>query len=183
MPIRICPRMGARWPSTANCSGPPHLAGRRRRQQSANAVRWPRSRRRAWNSGLVTKWQVHRLCHEAAGATDDNESEVYVMEFGRLRHQAPYRRARGRSHPHWSGWQAPLQFRLRDARPKGRLIPPMDRYLQHGRGRFDIRRHTDRRQSAPIRCPPGGTSVAHRKTLAVAGLSGRSSRSTAIPKR
>lgn len=109
-----------------------------------------------------------------AGATGDDESDVYVMRpdgsgIRRLT-EAPG----DDSHPHWSADGRRIFFNSARATPD--LAAPWNRqwidiYSMAADG-SDIRRHTDCRAVCTYPAPsPDGRSVAHRKTLPVTGLS------------
>jgi TolB protein len=109
-----------------------------------------------------------------AGATDENESEIYVMRSGGSGVQRLTTVAGDDSHPHWSADGKRIFFNSARATPDLKADWAqqwIDIYSMASDG-SDVRRHTDCRAvcTYPVPSPDGG-AVAHRKTLRTAGLS------------
>lgn len=109
-----------------------------------------------------------------AGATDENESEVYVMRPDGSGVRRLTNAAGDDSHPHWSVDGRRIFFNSARSTPDLKADWTrqwIDIYSMAADG-SDVRRHTDCRAvcTYPVPSPDGGT-VAHRKTLGTAGLS------------
>jgi TolB protein len=108
-----------------------------------------------------------------AGATDENESEIYVMRADGLEVRRLTTAPGDDSHPHWSADGKRIFFNSARATPDLKADWTrqwIDIYSMAADG-SDVRRHTDCRAVCTYPVPsPDGRSVAHRKTLAVAGL-------------
>jgi len=109
-----------------------------------------------------------------AGAADDNESEVYVMKSDGSGIKRLTAAPGDDSHPHWSADGKRIFFNSARATPDLKADWTrqwIDIYSMAADG-SDTRRHTDCRAVCTYPVPsPEGRSVAHRKTLAVAGRS------------
>lgn len=108
-----------------------------------------------------------------AGATDENESEIYVMSADGRDVQRRTHAAGDDSHPHWSADGKRIFFNSARATPDQRAdwtTQWIDIYSMAMDG-SDIRRHTDCRAVCTYPVPsPNGEFVAHRRTLPTAGL-------------
>jgi TolB protein len=109
-----------------------------------------------------------------AGATDENESEIYVMRSDGSGVQRLTEAAGDDSHPHWSADGKRVFFNSARATPDLKADWTrqwIDIYSMASDG-SDVRRHTDCKAvcTYPVPSPDGGT-VVHRKTLGSAGLS------------
>ncbi len=109
-----------------------------------------------------------------AGATDENESEIYVMRADGSARQRLTNAPGDDSHPHWSADGTRIFFNSARATPDLKADWTrqwIDIYSMAADG-SDVRRHTDCKAvcTYPVPSPDGG-SVVHRKTLATAGLS------------
>jgi TolB protein len=109
-----------------------------------------------------------------AGATDDNESEIYVMRADGTEVRRLTDAPGDDSHPHWSADGARIFFNSARATPDLKAdwtAQWIDIYSMAADG-GDVRRHSDCRAVCTYPVPsPDGRSVAHRKTLGIAGLS------------
>ena len=109
-----------------------------------------------------------------AGATDENESEIYLMRPDGSGVRRLTNAAGDDSHPHWSADGKRIYFNSARATPDlkaGWTLQWIDIYSMAGEG-SDVRRHTDCRAVCTYPVPsPDGSTVAHRKTLGTAGLS------------
>ena len=109
-----------------------------------------------------------------AGASDENESEVYVMRSDGSGIRRLTSTPGDDSHPHWSSDGKRIFFNSARSTPDLKADWTrqwIDIYSMAADG-TDMRRHTDCRAVCTYPVPsPDGRSVAHRKTLAVAGLS------------
>lgn len=108
-----------------------------------------------------------------AGATDENESEIYVMAADASNIRRLTAVPGDDSHPHWSGDGKRIFFNSARATPDLKAdwtAQWIDIYSMAAEG-SDVRRHTECRAVCTYPVPsPDGSSVVHRKTLAVAGL-------------
>ena len=108
------------------------------------------------------------------GATDENESEIYVMRSDGSGAQRLTNAPGDDSHPHWSADGTRIFFNSARATPD--LTADwtrqwIDIYSMAADG-SDVRRHTECRAVCTYPVPsPDGRTVAHRKTLGSAGLS------------
>ena len=109
-----------------------------------------------------------------AGATDENESEIYVMGADGSEIRRLTGAAGDDSHPHWSMDGKRIFFNSARATPDLKTdwtAQWIDIYSMAADG-SDIRRHTDCRAVCTYPAPsPDGRSVVHRMTLGSAGLS------------
>lgn len=109
-----------------------------------------------------------------AGATDENESDIYVMNPDGLGVRQLTATPGDDSHPHWSADSRRIFFNSARATPdlKADWTAQWIDIYSMGRDDGDVRRHTDCRAVCTYPVPsPDGKSVAHRKTLQAAGLS------------
>jgi TolB protein len=109
-----------------------------------------------------------------AGATDENESEIYAMRPDGSGVQRLTNTPGDDSHPHWSADGKRIFFNSARATPDLRadwIRQWIDIYSMAADG-SDVRRHTECKAvcTYPVPSPDGG-SVVHRKTLATTGLS------------
>jgi TolB protein len=108
-----------------------------------------------------------------AGATDENESEIYVMAADASAIRRLTAAPGDDSHPHWSGDGKRIFFNSARATPDLKAdwtAQWIDIYSMAADG-SDVRRHTECRAVCTYPVPsPDGRSVIHRKTLAVAGV-------------
>jgi TolB protein len=109
-----------------------------------------------------------------AGATDENESEIYVMRADGSEIRRLTATPGDDSHPHWSADGKRIFFNSARATPdlKAEWTRQwIDIYSMAADG-SDVRRHTDCKAVCTYPVPsPDGRSVAHRKTLGTAGFS------------
>jgi TolB protein len=107
------------------------------------------------------------------GATDENESEIYVMRADGSGARRLTSVAGDDSHPHWSADGKRIFFNSARATPSLKAdwtLQWIDIYSMAVDG-SDVRRHTDCRAVCTYPAPsPDGTVVAHRKTLGTSGL-------------
>lgn len=108
-----------------------------------------------------------------AGATDDNESEIYVMRADGSDIRRLTNTPGDDSHPHWSADGKRIFFNSARATPDLKADWTrqwIDIYSMAADG-SDVRRHTECRAVCTYPVPsPDGRTVAHRQTLAAAGL-------------
>lgn len=108
-----------------------------------------------------------------AGATDENESEIYVMDRDGSGPRRLTMAPGDDSHPHWSADGRRIFFNSARATPDLKADWTrqwIDIYSMAADG-SDVRRHTDCRAVCTYPVPsPDGRTVAHRKTLAAAGF-------------
>jgi TolB protein len=108
-----------------------------------------------------------------AGATDENESEIYAISPAGSGIRRLTNAPGDDSHPHWSSDGRRIFFNSARATPDLKADWTrqwIDIYSMAADG-SDLRRHTDCRAVCTYPVPsPNGRSVAHRKTLATAGL-------------
>jgi TolB protein len=108
-----------------------------------------------------------------AGATDENESEIYVMRGDGSGVRRLTTTTGDDSHPHWSADGKRIFFNSARDTPdlKAEWTRQwIDIYSMAADG-SDVRRHTDCRAVCTYPVPsPDGRSVAHRRTLSAAGL-------------
>lgn len=108
-----------------------------------------------------------------ASATDENESEIYVMRSDGSAVRRLTQASGDDSHPHWSADGKRIFFNSARATPDLKADWTrqwIDIYSMAADG-SDLRRHTDCRVVCTYPVPsPDGRSVAHRKTLATAGF-------------
>ena len=109
-----------------------------------------------------------------AGATDENESEVYVMRSDGSGVRRLTNAPGDDSHPHWSADGKRIFFNSARATPDLKADWTqqwIDIYSMAADG-SNVRRHTDCRAVCTYPVPsPDGRTIAHRKTLGSAGLS------------
>lgn len=109
-----------------------------------------------------------------AGATDENESEIYVMRSDGSAVQRLTEVAGDDSHPHWSADGKRIFFNSARATPDltaDWTAQWIDIYSMAANG-SEVRRHTECKAVCTYPVPsPDGKAVAHRKTLGTAGLS------------
>lgn len=108
-----------------------------------------------------------------AGATDENESEIYVMSGGGSGIRRLTTAPGDDSHPHWSSDGRRIFFNSARATPDLKADWTrqwIDIYSMAADG-SDLHRHTDCQAVCTYPVPsPDGSLVAHRKTLAAAGF-------------
>lgn len=108
-----------------------------------------------------------------AGATDENESEIYLMNAGGSGVRRLTNAPGDDSHPHWSADGKRIFFNSARATPDLRAdwtAQWIDIYSMAADG-SGLRRYTDCRAVCTYPVPsPNGRSVAHRRTLRDAGL-------------